>query len=355
MYLSPVILSGIKASEVPRKFHAREVIRLKLILEHIQSGLPVTSRNKQTQFRHYPRRDTAVLRLQVLYLSLIKPQFGTIVLLRQGTNGFRLHQSGLLADFLADKPRKHLPVSPFGMLELRFRLLRLQQIHPNRVQIRLVSNAVLDIRGYLVAIPPQFRLQHFVLLQLRLGEQNAEIQLVYPLVDSIHADIHIPLVHFRLRAEGFPFRAYRASVPERLAQGELHFVLVLTYRRNLDARQADSVEVDRNLRHIRLISSLRGECHLRQIPLSRVRKIIFLRLFYQTVLLDKRIIRPRFLITRLDAKLGETRSIRHKRKEENDCLYSHIHLFYMLIDSFVCFVRQSCRFKYKKRLRAQYL
>ena len=234
------------------------------------------------------------------------------------------------------------------MLELRFRLLRLQQIHLDSVQIRLVSNAVLDIRGYLVAIPPQFRLQHFVLLQLRLGEQNAEIQLVYPLVDSIHADIHIPLVHFRLRAEGFPFRAYRASVPERLAQGELHFVLVLTYRRNLDTRQADSVEVDRNFRHVRLISSLRGECHLRQIPLSRVRKIIFLRLFYQTVLLDKRIIRPRFLITRLDAKLGETRSIRHKRKEENDCLYSHIHLFYMLIDSFVCFVRQSCRCRDKK-------
>ena len=61
------------------------------------------------------------------------------------------------------------------MLELRFRLLRLQQIHLDSVQIRLVSNAVLDIRGYLVAIPPQFRLQHFVLLQLRLGEQNAEI------------------------------------------------------------------------------------------------------------------------------------------------------------------------------------
>ena len=61
------------------------------------------------------------------------------------------------------------------MLELRFRLLRLQQIHPNRVQIRLLGDSVLDVRGNLFATPPQFRLQHFVLLQLRVSEQNTEI------------------------------------------------------------------------------------------------------------------------------------------------------------------------------------
>ena len=44
-------------------------------------------------------------------------------------------------------------------------------------------------------------------------------------------------------------------------------------------------------------------------------------------MLDKRIIRLRFPVTRFDAELGEAGDIERNREEESDCLYSHIHRF----------------------------
>ena len=172
-------------------------------------------------------------------------------------------------------------------------------------------------------------MQKAVLFQLFVQQQDAEKELVHPVIQGIHVYMLFFQFHFRGGTRQSFSGTYIPTIPEDLLHFEHHLILV--FRNSLDVEIRD---FDRQPGDVTLVRGLAGQGELGQVTFSGIGEVVPACLFYQSVLPDQRIIVLRPSLALLQRELGMCQhGGKRKGKKENGSF--HIHsvscLFYMVL------------------------
>ena len=155
--------------------------------------------------------------------------------------------------------------------------------------------------------PFQVVLQQAVLLQLFVQQQNAEVELVHPLVQRI--EVHVQFLRIDLGSGTHqlfaPFRL--TTVPHGLLHLQRHLILVAGHEVDVDARQ-----LERQFGHIALIGRLGRKTDLRQIGFGGIGHVVLRSLLNQAILTNEGII-----VARLTTAFFQ-RELRTERRQAHD-------------------------------------
>lgn len=145
-----------------------------------------------------------------------------------------------------------------------------------------------------VDIDLQLFLEQTVLADQLVLQKAAEIKLVHPVVQDIKIAVQLFTVGRRLCFRQPASRTDHATVPDRLVHFGHDLILILAKCGNLDSGDdcRQLVGVERQLRHIALISGFRIDRQLGQPSFRSIGQIILFGLLDQSILANLRIVGP---------------------------------------------------------------